>query len=50
MGQNLNDGITQGFAQGDPLRSAPLWGLADRIFLLHDAILQNAPTDWMNAS
>lgn len=36
MGQTLNDGITQGLAQGDQFRTAPLWGLADRIFLLHD--------------
>jgi CxxC motif-containing protein (DUF1111 family) len=36
MGQTLNDGITQGIAQGDEWRSAPLWGLGDRLFLLHD--------------
>jgi CxxC motif-containing protein (DUF1111 family) len=36
MGQALNDGITQGNAQGDEWRTAPLWGLGDRIFLLHD--------------
>jgi CxxC motif-containing protein (DUF1111 family) len=36
MGQTLNDGITQGSAQGDQFRTAPLWGLGDRIFLLHD--------------
>jgi CxxC motif-containing protein (DUF1111 family) len=36
MGQALDDGITQGVAQGDEWRSAPLWGLGDRIFLLHD--------------
>jgi Predicted thiol oxidoreductase len=32
----LNDGISQGQAQGDDWRTAPLWGLGDRIFLLHD--------------
>jgi CxxC motif-containing protein (DUF1111 family) len=36
MGQRLDDGISQGIAQGDQFRTAPLWGLADRIFLLHD--------------
>ena len=36
MGQTLDDGITQGNAQGQDWRTAPLWGLGDRIFLLHD--------------
>jgi CxxC motif-containing protein (DUF1111 family) len=36
MGQALNDGITQGAARGDEWRTAPLWGLGDRLFLLHD--------------
>ena len=36
MGQALNDGITQGDAQGQDWRTAPLWGLGDRLFLLHD--------------
>jgi len=36
MGQTLNDGITQGQANGQDWRTAPLWGLGDRIFLLHD--------------
>lgn len=36
MGQNLNDGVDQGVAQGDEWRTAPLWGLGDRLFLLHD--------------
>jgi len=36
MGQGLNDGINQGDAQGQDWRTAPLWGLGDRIFLLHD--------------
>ncbi len=36
MGQGLADGISQGSAQPDEFRTAPLWGLADRIFLLHD--------------
>ncbi|MEO8125552.1 MAG: di-heme oxidoredictase family protein [Bryobacteraceae bacterium] len=36
MGQGLDDGISQGLAQGQDWRTAPLWGLGDRIFLLHD--------------
>jgi CxxC motif-containing protein (DUF1111 family) len=36
MGQGLADGITQGSAQGDEFRTAPLWGLGQRIFFLHD--------------
>ncbi len=36
MGQVLNDNITQGQANGGQWRSAPLWGLGARIFLLHD--------------
>ena len=36
MGTGLADGITQGNAQGDEFRSAPLWGLGQRIFFLHD--------------
>jgi CxxC motif-containing protein (DUF1111 family) len=36
MGRDLDDGITQGQAQGQDWRTAPLWGLGDRIFFLHD--------------
>jgi CxxC motif-containing protein (DUF1111 family) len=36
MGQTLNDGIVQGSAQADQFRTAPLWGVSARIFLLHD--------------
>jgi CxxC motif-containing protein (DUF1111 family) len=36
MGPGLADGISQGAAKGDEFRSAPLWGLGQRIFLLHD--------------
>jgi hypothetical protein len=36
MGSNLADGISQGTAGPDEFRSAPLWGLGQRIFLLHD--------------
>ncbi|MBI3684012.1 MAG: thiol oxidoreductase, partial [Acidobacteria bacterium] len=36
MGSQLADGVVQGAAEGDMFRTAPLWGLGDRIFLLHD--------------
>jgi CxxC motif-containing protein (DUF1111 family) len=36
MGQQLADGISQGQAQSDEWRTAPLWGLGDRLFFLHD--------------
>ena len=36
MGTNLADGVTQGGAGPDDFRSAPLWGLGQRIFFLHD--------------
>ena len=36
MGKDLADGIIQGEAQGDEFRTAPLWGLGQRIFFLHD--------------
>ena len=36
MGEGLADGISQGAAGPDEFRSAPLWGLGQRIFFLHD--------------
>ena len=36
MGKNLADGITQGGAGPDEFRTAPLWGLGQRVFFLHD--------------
>jgi len=36
MGTNLADGISQGSAGPDEFRTAPLWGLGQRIFFLHD--------------
>ena len=36
MGKNLEDGISQGQAVGDEFRTAPLWGLGQRLFFLHD--------------
>jgi len=36
MGPGLADQINQGAAAGDQFRTAPLWGLGQRLFLLHD--------------
>lgn len=36
MGAGLVDGITQGEAVGGDWRTAPLWGLGQRLFFLHD--------------
>ncbi len=36
MGPGLADGVTQGQAGPREFRSAPLWGLGQRIFFLHD--------------
>ena len=36
MGSNLADGIPQGAAGPDEFRTAPLWGLGQRLFFLHD--------------
>lgn len=36
MGPRLADNIVQGQAAGDEFRTAPLWGLGQRIFFLHD--------------
>src|SRR2546429_18071 len=36
MGPRLADDIVQGLGEGDEFRTAPLWGLGQRIFFLHD--------------
>jgi CxxC motif-containing protein (DUF1111 family) len=36
MGQGLSDGIHQGGAGPNQFRTAPLWGLGQRLFFLHD--------------
>ena len=36
MGSGLADGITQGAAGPDEFRTAPLWGVGQRVFFLHD--------------
>jgi CxxC motif-containing protein (DUF1111 family) len=41
----LADNVSQGGAGGDQFRTAPLWGLSQRIYLLHDG----RTTDLMKA-
>jgi len=41
MGVGLADNVSQGGAGGDQFRTAPLWGLSQRIFLLHDGRTTN---------
>jgi CxxC motif-containing protein (DUF1111 family) len=36
MGSGLSDGVTQGAAGPDQFRTAPLWGVGQRLFFLHD--------------
>jgi CxxC motif-containing protein (DUF1111 family) len=36
MGTGLADGVTQGNATGNQFRTAPLWGVGQRLFFLHD--------------
>lgn len=36
MGSGLADGVSQGGAGPDQFRTAPLWGLGQRLFFLHD--------------
>jgi CxxC motif-containing protein (DUF1111 family) len=40
----LADNVSQGSAGGDQFRTAPLWGLGQRIFLLHDGRTTNLLT------
>jgi CxxC motif-containing protein (DUF1111 family) len=41
MGPNLADDIIQGAAGPDEFRTAPLWGVGQRIFFLHDGRTSN---------
>jgi CxxC motif-containing protein (DUF1111 family) len=36
IGSNLADGVVQGNAGPDMFRTAPLWGIGQRLFFLHD--------------
>jgi len=44
MGKGLADNVSQGGAGGDQFRTAPLWGLGQRIFFLHDGRTTNLLT------
>jgi CxxC motif-containing protein (DUF1111 family) len=44
MGTGLNDNVSQGGAGGDQFRTAPLWGVGQRIFFLHDGRTSNIIT------
>ena len=41
MGQGLADGISQGQAGPDEFRTAPLWGVGQRVYFLHDGRTSN---------
>ena len=41
MGRGLADGISQGNAGPDQFRTAPLWGVGQRVFFLHDGRTSN---------
>src|SRR5712664_783461 len=41
MGKGLADGITQGGAGPDEFRTAPLWGVGQRVFFMHDGRTSN---------
>jgi hypothetical protein len=36
MGPDLADGVIQGIAGSDEFRTAPLWGIGQRLYFLHD--------------
>jgi CxxC motif-containing protein (DUF1111 family) len=44
MGTGLADRVTQGNANGSQFRSAPLWGVGQRVFFLHDGRTNNLLT------
>ncbi|HEU4886494.1 MAG TPA: di-heme oxidoredictase family protein [Thermoanaerobaculia bacterium] len=44
MGTGLADNISEGAAGGDQFRTAPLWGLGQRLFFLHDGRTSNLLT------
>jgi CxxC motif-containing protein (DUF1111 family) len=41
MGDELADGVSQGLAGPSEFRTAPLWGLGQRVFFLHDGRTSN---------
>jgi CxxC motif-containing protein (DUF1111 family) len=44
MGTGLADGVSQGTANGNQFRTAPLWGVGQRVFFLHDGRTNNLLT------
>jgi CxxC motif-containing protein (DUF1111 family) len=44
MGTALADGVSQGNANGTQFRSAPLWGIGQRVFFLHGGRTNNLLT------
>ena len=48
MGSGFADNVSQGNAGGDQFRTAPLWGLGQRIFLIHDGRDQSVPAAIQN--
>jgi CxxC motif-containing protein (DUF1111 family) len=44
MGTGLTDNVSQGGAGGDQFRTAPLWGVGQRAFFLHDGRTANLLT------
>lgn len=44
MGTGLADGVSQGNADGSQFRTAPLWGVGQRTFFLHDGRTNNIVT------
>jgi CxxC motif-containing protein (DUF1111 family) len=48
MGSQLLDGVNQGAAGPDEFRTAPLWGVGQRLFFLHDGRTSNLLTAILN--
>jgi CxxC motif-containing protein (DUF1111 family) len=44
MGTGLQDQVSQGAANGQQFRTAPLWGVGQRVFFLHDGRTNNLVT------
>ena len=49
MGSGLADNVAQGAAGGDEFRTAPLWGVGQRVFFLHDGRATPANGGLLNA-
>ncbi|HEX4484961.1 MAG TPA: di-heme oxidoredictase family protein [Terriglobales bacterium] len=49
MGAGLADRVSQGAAGGDEFRTAPLWGVGQRVFFLHDGRSTPANGGLLNA-